>query len=171
MRLHLLIPGLLLATAPVVASAPSDADSARGFVQAFYDWYVKDGANSDAALEKKLAYFSPQLTEALKADEAAAAKTPDEVVGLDFDPFLNAQDICSPYKVGKVKQAGDAYEVEVLDSCPEKPGQPAVLVRLVKYGASWMFVDFIYPARDSQPQQDLFSVLKALKQEREHPAH
>ena len=166
MRFRLLLPALLLIAAPVMAAAPSDADSARGFVQAFSDWYVKAGTDSDSALKKKPAWFSAELTQALKADAAAAAKTPDEVVGLDFDPFLNAQEVCAPYKAGEVKQAGGAYEVAVLDSCPEKPGQPAVLARLVIQGVSWMFTDFIYPARDSQPQEDLLSVLKSLQQER-----
>jgi hypothetical protein len=175
MRLRILIAGLLFVAAPAFAAEPATAaptgTEARAFVQAFYDWYVKGVIDSDAALKKKPAYFSPELTQALKADEAAAAKSPDEVVGLDFDPFLNAQDVCSPYKAGAVKQVGDAYEVEVLGSCADlKPGQPDVVVRLMRHGASWMFTDFIYPARDDQPQQDLFAILKALQQERDNPA-
>jgi hypothetical protein len=176
MRFRILIAGLSFVMAPAFAAgpaaAPASSDPARAFVQTFYDWYVKGSIDSDAALKKKPAYFSPELTKALEADEAAAARSPDEVVGLDFDPFLNAQDICSPYKVGAVKQVGDAYEVEVLGSCADtKPGQPDVIARLVRHGASWMFVDFIYPARDGQPQVDLLAVLKALQQERDDPAN
>ncbi len=177
MRFRILILALAFVVAPTmavgpVAAAPAGAEQARAFVQAFYDWYVKGTIDSDAALKKKPAYFSPELTKALEADEAAAAKSPGDIVGLDFDPFLNAQDICSPYKVGAVKQVGNAYEVEVLGSCADtKPGQPDVIARLVRHGASWMFVDFIYPARDDQAQQDLFAILKALQQERDQPAH
>jgi hypothetical protein len=171
MRLRILLSALLLVATPCFAAAPAAASGgatqASAFVQAFYDWYVKTEIDSDAALKKKPAYFSPELTKALEADAAAAAKSPGEVVGLDFDPFLNAQDVCSPYKVGTVKLVGDAYEVAVLGSCADnKPGQPDVIARLVRHGDAWTFVDFIYPARDDQPQDDLLSVLKALEQER-----
>jgi hypothetical protein len=175
MRLRILFSSLLLVATPAMAAGPATvtpagADQAGAFVQAFYDWYVKTEIDSDAALKKKPAYFSPELSKALKADAAAAAKSPGEIVGLDFDPFLNAQDICSPYKAGAAKQVGDAYEVPVFGSCADTgPGQPDVIVRLVRHGASWMLVDFIYPARDSQPQEDLFSVLKSLQQERDTP--
>lgn len=97
MRFPILLCALLsvadpgLAAAP--ATAPGDAAQAGAFVQSFYDWYVKAEIDSDAALKKKPAYFSPELTKALKADAVAAAKSPGDIVGLDFDPFLNAQDV------------------------------------------------------------------------------
>jgi hypothetical protein len=46
-----------------------------------------------------------------------------------------------------------------------------LVVSLERHGTAWMFTDFIYPARDDQPQQDLFAILKALQQERDQPAH
>jgi hypothetical protein len=171
MRLSILILSLSFVALPGFAAAPATAngvDQPRAFVQAFYDWYVKDGANSDAALEKRPAYFSPQLIQALKADAAAAAKSPDEVVGLDFDPFLNSQDVCAPYRVITLKRSGDQAEVGVIGSCADsKPGQPDVIAQLILHGDSWAFMDFVYPARDGQPQEDLFSILTKLQQERD----
>jgi hypothetical protein len=49
----------------------------------------------------------------LKEDLAASKKSPGEIVGLDFDPFLNAQDIAERYLVGKITPKGDHYWVEV----------------------------------------------------------
>lgn len=176
MRLSILFSTLLFVAAPgfaaAPAAAPGNAEQATAFVQAFYDWYVKTEIDSDAALKKKPAYFSPELTKALKADEAAAAKSPGEIVGLDFDPFLNAQDVCKPYQAKAAKLDGKSYEVEIFDSCPEKGDtQPAVVAQLVRNGDSWMFIDFLYPAREGSPASDLLSVLKSLQQERDQPAH
>lgn len=175
MRLRIFIAGLSFIAAPVMAAGPAGgtsvaADQPRAFVQAFYDWYVKADARSDIALKQKSAYFSPELIQALKAYAADDAESSDEVTGLDFDLFLNAQDVCPPYQAGASKQVGDAYEVAVLGSCADtKPGQPDVIARLVRHGTSWVFVNFIYPARGSQPQDDLLSALKKLQQERDKP--
>jgi len=175
---RLIIAGMLLLFGAILAPAcmsaapqASDTQSAQAFVQSFYDWYlkaVKGEANESAeevALKTKTAIFSKPLVAGLKEDLAAAAKTPDEVVGLDFDPFLNAQDVCDPYKTGKVSQDGDSYKVEVMDSCPDKPAQPAVIAVVQKTAGLWMFVNFLYPGNG-----DLLQVLKDLKKERENPS-
>jgi hypothetical protein len=175
MRLIIAAVSFLLLSPGTYAAAPADpsADSARSFVQAFYDWYMKltdeqrDAAGADPVLSHKPAYLSSELAKALKADADASSKSPDEVVGLDFDPYLNSQDDCGPYTAGTVKQKGKVYEVEVTGSCADdKPGVPDVVPQLVKQGGSWIFVDFVYPAREGTPQLDLFSVLKRLRQER-----
>jgi hypothetical protein len=46
----------------------------------------------EIVLKSKYA-FSPELASKLKEDLAAQEKSPGEIVGLDFDPFLNAQDV------------------------------------------------------------------------------
>jgi hypothetical protein len=67
----------------------------------FYQWYVplvRSGPDAQArALQERAGSLSPALIQALRADAAASATSPDEVVGLDGDPFLNAQDFCDRY--------------------------------------------------------------------------
>lgn len=182
MRNRILIACLLLASsltclaAGPAAPVQTEKDSVRAFVQAFYDWYLKttddqkDGA-ADIVLAHKPAYLSPELAKALKADGDAAARSPDEVVGLDFDPYLNAQDVCAPYKLGAVRQKGKVYEVEVMGSCADDaPGIPDVVTQLVRRGDSWEFTNFIYPARKDVPASDLLSLLKRYQQDRDKPA-
>jgi hypothetical protein len=55
---------------------------------------LKDGTDTawNLAIKTKSSVFSPQLALALKEDSAAQAKAEGEIVGLDFDPFLNSQD-------------------------------------------------------------------------------
>jgi FlaG/FlaF family flagellin (archaellin) len=82
--------------------------SCRDFVQRFYDWYVpialKDNAGnpSDRALRYKSHAFSPELLTQLKEDSTAQAKAKGEIVGLDFDPFLNSQHPGERYTAEKV---------------------------------------------------------------------
>lgn len=58
--------------------------------------------------------FSPELFHALCEDSETSKKAKGEIVGLDFDPFLNSQDPHARYEVGNVVPAGDSYRVEVL---------------------------------------------------------
>src|SRR5512146_990329 len=74
-------------------AAEDGCAGARAFVQEFYDWYVTILERRDAPAwqithRERGRSFSPLLAKALDEDEAAAAKSPDEIVGLDFDPFL-----------------------------------------------------------------------------------
>lgn len=163
------------AVKPKAPKQNTQAQAAQAFVQGFYDWYVETSKRShdqwpmDAALKSRRWPMSEAIIAGLKADEAAAAKDPDEVVGIDFDPFLNAQDECFPYKAGQATQNGDRFEVQVFDSktaCPGDPNPqlPTVIVQVEPHKGSWIFTDFIYPG---PPQQDLLGVLKALKEERD----
>lgn len=165
------------ALAQATGSAPiqdTQAQSAKAFVQSFYDWYTgemqknEDGPVSDP-LKSKRWPFSPTIVAALRADQEAQAKTPDDVVGIDFDPYLNAQDTCFPYKTGKVTASGSQYRVEVFDSncSPSHPEIPTVIAVVEKKGASWRFVNFIYPGEPGQPDTDLLKVLKSLQEERD----
>lgn len=171
--------GLLTLTCALVTpacqgadGAPSDAQSAKTFVQDFYAWYVKEvkkghRESSEAiTLRTRASLFSGPLVDALKDDLAASARSPEEVVGLDFDPFLNSQELCEPYKIGKPTPDADTYKVPVYGSCPDKPGQPDVIAALQKSGDAWIFVNFFYPG-----DGDLLAVLEQLKQDRKKPSH
>lgn len=166
----LLVSCLLAPPFGALARPPStETGSARKFVQDFYVWYQQEQkkdhqqALSTVAFETRPQWFSAAIVEGLREDDAAAAKSPDEVVGLDFDPFTNSQEDCGPYTTGKVVSAGKTYRVEVFGSCPGTGSrQPDVIAAVEKIKGSWVFVDFYYPGHD-----DLFSVLKELKKERE----
>lgn len=169
---------IALAT-PTAASAPAkDAKtpSAQVFVQGFYDWYVGQAKQSnpnliDAALAGKRWPMSEAIQTALKADEVAQAKTPDDIVGIDFDPFLAAQDECWPYKTGKVTEMAGKTHVEVFGHCGKMhPDLPDVIAELEQHDGKWVFVNFIYPGDPGQPDGDLLKTLKELQDERDHPS-
>ena len=110
--------------------------------------------------------FAPALKKQIEADEAASAASPGEVVGLDFDPFLNAQDIPDRCIVGKVTPKGDSYSVEVFEVFSgKKEAKPAVVPELVFKDGQWIFTNFVYP-RDNGKSDNLLSVLKDLAAER-----
>jgi hypothetical protein len=156
-----------------VASAQADdsslAASSRDFVQKFYDAYVPQAhaerttPASQFAIDQMSASFDGDLLAALKEDAAAQAKSSDEVVGLDFDPFLNSQDPAERYEVGSATQAGTKYLVDVYAVMSGKRSQdPAVVAELVYENGHWLFVNFRYPGND-----DLLTVLRTLKADRE----
>jgi len=151
------------------------SDSARNFAQEFYSWYVPIALNgssvaaSDIALKKRSSAFGPELRQALKEDSAAQAKSPGEIVGLDFDPILNSQDPEDRYEVGKVTRKGDSYWVEVYGVRSGKRIEPpAVLAELVRKNGHWTFVNFHYPGPYGN---DLLSILKLLREDRQKAAH
>ena len=117
---------LLVITGPrqaVIAAEP--AEECRQFVQRFYDWYLARGKAltnkksqklvEEVALREKRSYFSPGLIKALQEDLAAERKSPGEIVGLDFDPFLNSQEAPERYVVGEVRAKDDHYLVDVFE--------------------------------------------------------
>jgi len=155
---------------------PTPEQSAEVFVQSFYDWYTGDVQESeksqpsehspeDDALESKRWPLSDEIVKALKADRGPHPESADEIDSLDFDPFLDAQDDCFPYKAGKVTHAGSRYRVEVFSSnCSgPNPELPSVVAEIEQHDGKWTFVNFIYPRAET----DLLSTLKGLKEERE----
>ena len=103
------VPCLLaLLCLPALSQEPRRDDPARSFVQTFYGWYAPMAAKATRgpafalAIQRKPACFSPQLLQALADDAAAQAKVSDDVVGLDFDPFLYSQDPSKGFVLGPV---------------------------------------------------------------------
>lgn len=175
---------LLLAAFPCVLQAQPKSTHeitkpVRVFVQTFYDWYVPISLRnnsvpaSDFALKYKSSDFSPELLRALQEDSNARAKVTGEVVGLDFDPFLNGQDPCQRYDVGEIAHRGASYWVDVYGICSGRKSQkPDVTAELVYKNGHWLFVNFHYNGIAKQyPQSaDLVSILKLLRKDRERPS-
>jgi hypothetical protein len=156
-------------------TASLETNSPQGFVQAFYSWYVPIALNDAApntpaasrALTQRAPDFSPVLVRSLRGDFEAQSKANGEIVGLDFDPFLAAQDPCESYVVGSTSRRGFLYMVPVFGVCSGvKHRKPDVVAELVRRHGSWLFVNFLYPSNKA----DLMSTLKLLREQREkHP--
>lgn len=130
----------------------ADAAAAKAAVQGFYDWYgpftnaPDNKEDVSAVLRDRKDSFDPALAAALAADAAAKAKADGEEVGIDYDPFVNAQDTCGKqqrFEVGAVTQTGTTATVEVYAICDgKKEDKPRVLVSLSSGNGKWVFSDF-----------------------------
>ncbi len=160
---------MALSWQPRASAAASDSKSCQKFVGDFYSWYVAQAKSGDplrVALKKKQGTFSKELVLRLNEDYAAAAKSPGEVVGLDFDPLLNSQDFADKYVAAKVTKKGTRYLVEVFAvSGGKRDAKPAVVPELVLQGKQWVFTNFLYP--DGTKTENLLSILKQLKAARD----
>jgi hypothetical protein len=126
--------------------APNSAATAGQLVQQFYDSYGPDSADPSpdalvppwiAALGGRPSLFGRRLTDLLLADWAAQSKCSGEVVGLDYDPFLQAQDTGGKFKVTGSMKSGSGYRVVV-----SVDGSPRVLVDVAGQRGHWQLVDF-----------------------------
>lgn len=151
----------------VQPAAASPAEACGQFVQEFYDWYLAKCKGADNALLEKRSSFSPELVKALQEDLAASLKAAEPGVGLDFDPFLAAQDWADDLRcpVGEVRRKGDHYFVEVFTS-GEKDSEP-VVAELAWQNGKWVFTNFHYGQSGSHEDENLVSILRQLKKDRE----
>jgi hypothetical protein len=150
------------------SKSTATANSCRDFVQRFYNWYLSPAKSSDVALKQKSSMFTPELKQKLEEDEKASAKSPGEIVGLDFDPFLNAQDDPGHMVAEKATMKGANCFVEVHRSPrdPREGKKPDVMPELTFKNGQWVFVNFHYPMNTNPGDGDLLSVLKGLAADR-----
>ena len=153
--------------------ALDSARVARESVARFYSWYVPASQRAGAdmrALHDSRWHFNPALAAALRADSAATAASPAEIVGLDMDPFLNSQDPCERYAPTAVRRDGNTFLVDVVGSggC-EAHRDPDVTVRVAFRGSTPVFDNFLYPKPASS---DLLAELAQLAADRaKKPRH
>lgn len=171
-------PRMLLAARSRIAAPRSTEAACRNVAQAFYDWYVPRMMREvrvsarDQALMTRPRDFSLELRRRLAEDGAAAAKSPDEIVGLDFDPFVNSQDPASRYVAKRVYRVGKSYRVEVHGIVDGKVNAaPDVIPELVPSRGRWTFMNFHYPAEGTEPNTSLLEVLRVLRESRREPKH
>lgn len=160
---------MILLTLPYSLEAQAKAKpkrhiSSREFVEWFYQWYVpvalSDSATPawDTALKRKSADFSPELARLLHEDSAAQAKC-NELIGLDFDPFLNTQDPADRYEVGNISHEGQDYRAAIFSvEGGKRSEKPQVTAEFSEHKGHWLFVNFCYP--------DGTNILKILKSPR-----
>ena len=144
--------------------------SPREFVQEFYKWYVPKALNSkitrawDVALRYKSGAFSHELAQLLREDSAAQAKC-EELVGIDFDPFLNTQDPANGYEVGEIKQNDKHYRADIYSVESGKRSEKSrVSADIVESEGHWVFVNFFY-----SDGGDLLKILKTPRPKCEAP--
>lgn len=119
------------------------------FVEEFYAWYVpialqeNEVPASDIALQQNPAVFGRQLFLALKEDSGAQAKIQGEIVGIDWDPFLNCQDTEDRYVVGQVTQKGRTWLIEIYGIRGGKRARkPDVIAEVATENNHWVFINF-----------------------------
>ena len=137
-------------------------------MQQFYDWYTplaRKHSNTPTwlvAVTKQSAQFEPGLVRALKADADAQKKVSDDIVGLDFDPFLGGQDPQDKYTVGDVAENNGVFLVSVYGERNGKRTQKPDVVAVLKASkGSFQFTNFRFGGND-----DLLGALKLLKDQR-----
>lgn len=173
-KLLLCLTLVLPLTGFVAPAFAGEAEACRKFVQDFYNWYIPPGhkdndvKDMDKALLKRKNAFSEPLYKALKADSDAASKVKDEIVGLDFDPFLNAQDFADKYVAKEVKPKGPSYLAAIHSvnggKVSAKPDLEAELQPSKKGG--FVFVNFHYGKSSIPENANLLSILKVLANDR-----
>lgn len=166
-----------LTPAAAAPSGPTES-SCRSFVQTFYNGYVRRFSQTNRAPLKNApvnyqpAALSAELRQRLREDYAAAEKSPGEIVGLDFDPILNAQDIAERFEAGAVRRKGRSYLVEVFGLWGGKKNKkPDVVPELVFQNGRWVFVNFHYGVGGKPSERDdLLHILRQLREDRrKHP--
>jgi hypothetical protein len=165
----------LAASSAATARAQEGPDvekSCRSFVQSFYDWYMKQ-PRFTRVLKYRASALSPELFRRLEEDYQAQAKSPADVVGLDFDPILNTQDPDQHYLVGRIKVTGGKNcWAEIHGGAPGKESKEAyVAAELAIDGGRWRFVNFEYATKDSNfsasvASGGLLGLLKELRETR-----
>lgn len=151
--------------------------SCREFVQGFYDWYF-DRLNSenkeqsnvsalDDVLRLKPELLTARLRQMLKEDREAASKNPGEIVGLDFDPYINAQDWEGKYSAESVTVKSNSCRASVwgMDGGAKKE---IVVPELELTGRKWAFANFHYPGQSDPREENLIDLLTGLRDDRKH---
>jgi hypothetical protein len=153
-------------SAATASSCDSGPSSAKAFTQGFYDWYVPEVGKKDlpwtTALEHSPTFFRPGLAKALLDDAKAQAASPGDIVGLDFDPFLYAQDPADSYSTGSATEKNGNCRVQILAKSGTRPPKQATVAVVAGTEGHWQFQNFEYPKFG-----DLLTILGRLKADRE----
>jgi hypothetical protein len=154
----------LAADASAIPTAIPTVDRpCRQIVRSFYDWYVPrvnnlSGDSFSDTLRYKKSVFSQQLFRALDADRQAQARS-TRIVGLDFDPFLNAQFTSTKYDLGDLHFVNNRCFVPVYFTSPgQHIDHSSVVAELGLQNGHWVFVNFHY---GTSKNDDLLSILRS----------
>lgn len=160
-------PVLVTCVALSGGCAPSQgrvSSDPRASLQSFYDAYTTafERGQSHQFVLDTTTMIGADLRRALLADWDASAADSTQIVGLDFDPFLNSQDPCGVYRVGADSQAGQQHFLQVSAFCPADTALAAVAVLSPRGPDGWAVTDIRYPS-DTSTLRGLLSRLDSLR--------
>lgn len=149
---------------PVVFTDWPPPKSPRQYVQGFYSWYARSlsrGRTNATWMEMlRRAHWdlSTELATLLRADATAQSHC-NELIGIDFDPFLLTQDPARDYEVGAIRKQGDRYRVSVYRvEGGHRNKSPDVIAEVAQRSdGRWYFVNFYSPGMRSS----LLTILKS----------
>ncbi len=146
----------LSVAAPTLSRAQGAADSAREFVQRFYDRYLAAlaaGSGAFLTVREDTTVVAPELVEMLRWTHSQFVATG---WGLDFEPITNSQDPCEHYIAEAVSRRSHHFFVEVYGVCGgSRTKRPIVIAEVARVRASWVFVNFWYPDHHSDLKSDV----------------
>jgi len=173
-----------LANATIPSAIAQDTQkqeqSCKDFVQGFYNWYLGRSAVNEKSQTAGPAWddvahlrpqaLSPELLTLLKADLAASEANHDDIVGLDWDPFLATQDPSTNFFVASAVVNNGRCNA-VVNGIAHGKKRETVMPELSSVGATWVFVNFHYKIDKTQSPADenLIATLKLLADERKKP--
>lgn len=154
--------------------APAQRRTPKEFVQAFYNWYVSSSGNegdvrgTETVLKQKKQFLDATLYRELSEDEKAAAGSPGEIVGLDFDPFVAANGlIYNKYVTGPAKLDGGKYRVPVYGiESGKRTAKPVLEAEVATRNGQCVFTNFHYGKSEFPQNENLLSVLATLRKDR-----
>lgn len=154
---------VVLAAAAWARPASTQQATPAAVVRALYDYQFAHEQNWVATFQHRRSLFSAELARLIDADLSAAEANPDEIVGLDFDPLLNAQDVMDGYALGVTRREGADAIVRV--SLRSGSTLTDVRIRLGRERGGWKVKNIHYPEG-----ADLAGVLRELaRSRRQHP--
>jgi hypothetical protein len=144
----------------------------QGFYDSYFDKLNAENTNKNATpaeeqvIQQEPTVLAPELSQALTADRQAQNKEPDDIVGLDFDPFIGAQDWEGKYSVNNVNLTEGVCRASVWGT---DAGKKKAMVNpvLTKLSNNWVFTDFFYPEGNQKGDASLRGILTNLRMERE----
>ncbi len=119
---------------------------------------MSPGGSEPDALRYKKSVFSMRLFRALDANRQAQARS-TRIVGLDFDPFLNAQFTSTQYELGDLHFNNNECFAPVYFTSPGvNRGNSSAVPELGLQNGHWVFVNFHY---GKSKDDDLLSILRS----------
>lgn len=140
--MKLLATPLVIVLLAVSALAQTRNVDPSAVVDTLYRDHFAHEQNWETSLERNRAVFAPALLEKIDRVNRLQEATPDEIVGIDFNPFTNAQEEATGYRVTGTTREGKDAIVTVAVRFEATPVR--VRVRLTPSGSGWLVANLLY---------------------------
>jgi hypothetical protein len=143
----------VIAVVAIVGAARStvgaQTQSATDHVQQFLNWYTVQLVSDSGwkvVHRHRAELLGPDLVALLRADEAAKDKSPDQPVGMDWDPFIGVEEPCELYRAVEQPPQLPLVVVSVFEACRGRDAE-RVRVELTRRDDKWVMTNFYYVDR------------------------